>query len=87
MSENDLLNKLGVLLGIISFPDTPEERDAAEQELRDGITRLLAIVNAVEEVRKELFVLSNDENWNSLHRAAYRDASRAIHTALTRNFA
>lgn len=47
------------------------------------VTRLLGIVERVEKVRQELLELSNDDNWNSLHRAAYRDASRAIHTAIT----
>ncbi len=47
------------------------------------VAHLLGIVERVEKARQELFDLSNDDNWNSLHRAAYRDASRAIHAAIT----
>ena len=38
----------------------------------------------VEKVRQELFEVSNDARWDAPTRAAYRDASRAIHIALTR---
>lgn len=47
------------------------------------VARLLGIVERVEAVRQELFDISNDENWTAEHRAAYRDASRAINTAIT----
>lgn len=47
------------------------------------VARLLGIVERVEKVRQELFDISNDENWAVEHRAAYRDASRAINTAIT----
>lgn len=42
-----------------------------------------AALERVEKVRQELFDLSNDDGWTTQTRAAYRDASRAIYTAIT----
>jgi hypothetical protein len=47
------------------------------------VAGLLAVVDAVEKVRQELFAISNDDGWTVEQRAVYRDASRAIYAALT----
>lgn len=66
-----LADKIGVIL--------PEEPGAAAPHMPAEQLEALA---RVEKVRQELFDLSNDDDWPTQLRAAYRDASRAIYTAL-----
>jgi hypothetical protein len=48
MEELDSIKaRLGGLLAIVSFPETPEERDEAEAEIATDIARLTAAVEAV----------------------------------------
>lgn len=56
--------KIGGLCGIIAFPETPEERDAAENELTADVSYLLAELRKAHEALERVEALAH--HWETI---------------------